>query len=49
MSGDPASNGRSPAPTGGLAKGGPVGGPAHSAPPPRALPGGGETRRHVLV
>jgi acetolactate synthase I/III small subunit len=24
-------------------------GPAHSAPPPRALPGSGETRRHVLV
>jgi len=23
--------------------------PAHSAPPPRSLPGGGETRRHVLV
>jgi acetolactate synthase I/III small subunit len=23
--------------------------PAHHAPPPRALPGGGETRRHVLV
>jgi acetolactate synthase-1/3 small subunit len=44
MSGDASSNGRVPsaastaAPT-----------PAHSAPPPRALPGGGETRRHVLV
>jgi acetolactate synthase-1/3 small subunit len=25
------------------------GAPAHSAPPARALPGGGETRRHVLV
>src|SRR5688572_32309297 len=23
--------------------------PAHVAPPPRSLPGGGETRRHVLV
>jgi acetolactate synthase-1/3 small subunit len=23
--------------------------PAHSAPPPRALPGGGESRRHVVV
>ena len=23
--------------------------PAHAAPPPRALPGGGETRRHTLV
>jgi len=26
-----------------------VGGPAHAAPPPRALPGGGEHRRHVLI
>ena len=44
MTADPNSNGRVPA--GGLA--GPA--PAHSAPPPaRALPGGGETRRHVLV
>jgi acetolactate synthase I/III small subunit len=24
-------------------------GPAHAAPPPRALPGGGEHRRHVLI
>ena len=39
MSADPDSNGQLP--------GAPV--PAHSAPPPRALPGGGETRRHVLV
>jgi acetolactate synthase-1/3 small subunit len=23
--------------------------PAHAAPPPRALPGGGETRRHTLI
>jgi hypothetical protein len=23
--------------------------PAHSAPPPRALPGGGQLRRHVIV
>ena len=44
MTADPNSNGRVPA--GGAA--GPA--PAHSAPPPaRALPGGGETRRHVLV
>ena len=28
---------------------GPAGGPAHAAPPPRALPGGGEHRRHVLI
>jgi acetolactate synthase-1/3 small subunit len=26
-----------------------AGGPAHAAPPPRALPGGGEHRRHVLI
>ena len=44
MSGDPASNGQVPAasPTGAA--------PAHAAPPPpRSLPGSGETRRHVLV
>jgi acetolactate synthase-1/3 small subunit len=35
---DPASNGRAPAES------------AHAtAPPPRALPGGGETRRHTLI
>jgi acetolactate synthase-1/3 small subunit len=39
MSGDPATNGRPPS----------HGVPAHAAPPPRALPGGGEHRRHVLV
>jgi len=27
----------------------PTGSPAHTAPPPRAIPGTGETRRHVLV
>jgi acetolactate synthase-1/3 small subunit len=45
VSGDPSSNGKVPA---GAA---PVGSsqPAHAVPPPRALPGGGETRRHVLV
>jgi acetolactate synthase-1/3 small subunit len=37
---DPASNGRLPAEDTA---------PAHVAPPPRALPGGGEQRRHVLV
>ena len=48
MSSDPSSNGQVPA-------GSPVGAsatapaPAHAAPPPRALPGSGETRRHVLV
>jgi acetolactate synthase-1/3 small subunit len=45
VSGDPSSNGALPtdavvaAPTP----------PAHAAPPARALPGGGETRRHTLI
>jgi acetolactate synthase-1/3 small subunit len=38
MTVDPNSNGQLPA-----------GPPAHAAPPPRALPGGGEHRRHVLI
>ena len=38
MTADPNSNGQLPA-----------GPPAHAAPPPRALPGGGEHRRHVLI
>jgi acetolactate synthase-1/3 small subunit len=38
---DPDSNGQLP--------GAGVSGPAHAAPPPRALPGGGEHRRHVLI
>ena len=38
MTGDPSSNGRLPAAS-----------PAHAIPPPRALPGGGETRRHTLI
>ena len=46
MTADPDSNGRVPA-------GSPAGAsgpaPAHATPPPRALPGSGETRRHVLV
>lgn len=37
MAGDPSSNGRVPD------------APAHTAPPPRALPGTGETKRHILV
>jgi acetolactate synthase I/III small subunit len=42
MSGDPSSNGQhQPAAH--------ADGPAHSAPPDRALPGGGATRRHILV
>jgi len=52
MSGDPASNGRPPAGAPGTAPAGaPLAGtiPSHAAPPPRSLPGGGETRRHVLV
>jgi acetolactate synthase I/III small subunit len=39
MSTDASSNGQLP--------GAPA--PAHAAPPPRALPGGGEHRRHVLI
>ena len=41
MSGDPGSNGKAPVEA--------KPGPAHRSPPPRALPGGGESRRHVLV
>jgi acetolactate synthase I/III small subunit len=41
VSGDPANNGRPPARA--------PEAPAHSAPPPRALPGSGDTRRHILV
>ena len=48
MSSDPASNGRSPAPAAPVpAPASPS--PAHAAPPPRALPGGGEARRHTLI
>ena len=43
MTGDPGSNGRGPVPAAGSRE------PAHAAPPPRALPGGGETRRHTLI
>jgi acetolactate synthase-1/3 small subunit len=61
MSGDPASNGKAPpAAVGGLPARTPSGGaaaapsvgsaaPAHTGPPARALPGGGETRRHTLI
>jgi acetolactate synthase-1/3 small subunit len=42
VSGGPDSNGQVPPAS-------PAGAPAHAVPPPRALPGGGETRRHVLV
>ena len=45
MSPDPNSNGKVPA---GAAPAG-SSQPAHAVPPPRALPGGGEIRRHVLV
>ena len=41
MSADPSTNRRPPA--------GAPEAPAHAAPPPRSLPGSGETRRHVLV
>jgi acetolactate synthase-1/3 small subunit len=48
MSADPASNGKAPIEAvGGLPAA--ASGPAHSAPPARALPGGGETRRHTLI
>ncbi len=43
MSGEPGSNGRGPA----VAV--PAREAAHAAPPVRALPGGGETRRHTLI
>lgn len=42
----PASNGRVPAGTPVSAAASP---PAHTAPPPRSLPGSGDTRRHILV
>ena len=42
MSGDPTNNGKATGPAATAA-------PAHTAPPPRALPGGGELHRHVLV
>jgi acetolactate synthase-1/3 small subunit len=50
MSGAPDSNGQVPAgsPAAVPAHAGGAT-PAHAAPPPRALPGSGETRRHVLV
>jgi acetolactate synthase-1/3 small subunit len=41
MSADASSNGRSPVPAAAV--------PAHVVPPARALPGGGETRRHTLI
>jgi acetolactate synthase-1/3 small subunit len=46
VSGDSATNGKLPSAAAAAPAGG---GPAHVAPPPRALPGGGEARRHVLV
>ena len=48
MSGDASSNGRPPAAvTPAPATASPA--PAHAAPPVRALPGGGEARRHTLI
>ena len=50
MTADPRSNGQ--VPPGTPTTTGPTGapsGPAHVAPPPRALPGSGEKHRHVLV
>ncbi len=45
MSVDPSSNGQHPS----AAPSAHAESPAHSAPPDRALPGGGATRRHILV
>jgi acetolactate synthase-1/3 small subunit len=45
MSGDASSNGA--VPPGVVVT--PAATPAHAGPPPRALPGGGETRRHTLI
>jgi acetolactate synthase-1/3 small subunit len=47
---DPTANGKLPpgAPVGQVHDGHPIQ-PAHSAPPPRAIPGTGEARRHLLV
>jgi acetolactate synthase-1/3 small subunit len=45
MTADPSSNGRTPAGPAGS----PEGVPAHHVPPARALPGGGEIRRHTLI
>ena len=45
MTSSPDSNGQLPAGS----PSGAVPAPAHAVPPPRALPGSGETRRHVLV
>jgi len=44
---DPSSNGRTPVTAGAVPSSPPHA--AHSSPPARALPGGGETRRHTLV
>jgi acetolactate synthase I/III small subunit len=51
---DPTTNGRVPVsgPSSGQTTGagpGPKAAPAHAAPPARALPGGGEIRRHTLI
>jgi acetolactate synthase-1/3 small subunit len=49
VSGDPSSNGRAPSGPVPASSAGPVVSPAHASPPVRALPGGGETRRHTLI
>jgi acetolactate synthase-1/3 small subunit len=49
VSGDPSSNGRAPGGPVPASSAGPVLSPAHASPPVRALPGGGETRRHTLI
>jgi len=47
MSADPTSNGKATGPAANPSAAVPA--PAHIAPPPRALPGGGELHRHTLV
>ena len=51
MSADPTTNGKATGPAATPAPAAPslAPAPAHTAPPPRALPGGGELHRHVLV
>jgi acetolactate synthase I/III small subunit len=51
MTADPSSNGKAPNGAAEAAVPAATGAPAHShtAPPARALPGGGETRRHTLI
>jgi acetolactate synthase-1/3 small subunit len=49
VSGGSSSNGRAPGGSGAAGPAAAVISPAHASPPARALPGGGETRRHTLI